>query len=452
MILRDFMQWHTLDTWIVIIGALCAMACALPGCFLVLRRMSMMGDAISHAVLPGLAIAFLLTETRTSFVMFLGAAAVGLLTALFTQWVHAFGKVDRGAAMGVVFTTLFALGLIMIVRAADHVDLDPGCVLYGAIEFAPLDTVQIVGLELPRAALVLGSVLLFNALFITVFFKEMKISSFDPALATTLGINASLMHYLLMTITAVTTVAAFETIGSILVIAMLIVPAAAAHLLTDRLGSMIIVAVVFAAISAVVGHLAALTIPPLLGFDDTTTASMMATVAGLMFAAVMLLAPRHGVLSKVYHRLVLSLRIIMEDALGLLYRLEELRPAATSHAPALLRQALGVGPIASRLAFARLANRGHVTRGAGGYLLTDAGRRLAANLVRTHRLWETYLSQHLVVPTDHLHAPAERLEHITSPGMQQQLAAASDHPTHDPQGKRVPAETPPPNPPAAPGV
>lgn len=455
------MTWHPLDTWIITIGVLCAMACALPGCFLVLRRMSMMGDAISHAVLPGLVIGFIVTESRASWVMFIGAAVVGVLTAVFTQWVHSFGKVDRGAAMGVVFTTLFAVGLILLRGGgADHVDLDPGCVLYGAIEFAPLDRWNIAGLALPRAAVVLGSVLLINGLIVALFFKELKISSFDPALATTLGINARAMHYLLMTMTAVTTVASFESIGSILVIAMLIVPAAAAHLLTDRLGSMIGVALLFAAVSAALGHLAALTLPPLIGFDDTTTASMMATVAGGLFLLVMLAAPRHGVLSKLYHRASLSLRIVSEDVLGLLYRMEELRVAGAVAGPeqsrresakprpdVFLRQALGVGPILSRVALARLSRAGQVTRTGGGgvagggggeYRLTDSGRRAAANLVRTHRLWETFLSKHIVVPTDHLHAPAERLEHVTSAAMQQRLADASEHPAYDPQGKRVP--------------
>ena len=108
------MNWDSFDTWTAVIGALCAVSCALPGCFLLLRGMSMMGDAISHAVLPGLALAFLVTHSRTSVVMFVGAALVGLMTAVFTQWLSRFGKVDRGAAMGIVFTTLFAIGLILI--------------------------------------------------------------------------------------------------------------------------------------------------------------------------------------------------------------------------------------------------------------------------------------------------------------------------------------------------
>jgi manganese/zinc/iron transport system permease protein len=280
-------NWSAIDTWIVVTGALCAAACALPGCFLVLRRMSMMGDAISHAVLPGLAVAFLITGTRASLPMFLGAAVTGVLTAVFTQWIHRFAKVDRGAAMGVVFTTLFAIGLVIIVRAADHVDLDPGCVLYGAIEFTPLDTVALGTLEVPRAALVNGIVLLLNAGIITVLYKELRLSSFDPELAATLGFAPGFLHYLLMTMVAVTTVAAFESVGSIIVIAMLIVPAATAQLLTRRLLPMLCVSALAAVLAAVTGHLAAIHLPPWFGFESTTTSGMMAFASGMLFLAAM---------------------------------------------------------------------------------------------------------------------------------------------------------------------
>jgi manganese/zinc/iron transport system permease protein len=301
------MEWFAIDTWIVVIGVLAAVACALLGNFLVLRKMSMMGDAISHAVLPGLAIAFLVTGARASLTMFIGAAVVGVLTAVFTQWVSRFGKVDEGASMGIVFTTLFAAGLLLIVQAADHVDLDPSCVLYGAIELTPLDVVwkpQWFGtvFEVPRAALVLGAAVMVNLFFVILFFKELRISSFDPELASTMGINANVMHYLLMTLVAVTTVAAFEAVGSIIVIAMLIVPAAAAHLLTDRLWLMVLLSTVLAAISAVFGHLSALIVPTWFGFTDTSTSGMMAVMAGVIFALVALVAPRHGILVKKFRR------------------------------------------------------------------------------------------------------------------------------------------------------
>ncbi len=426
-------SWHMLDTWIVVVGALAAMACALPGNFLVLQRMSLMGDAISHAVLPGLAVAFLVTGSRASAPMFVGAAGVGVLTAVLTQWIHTRGRVEPGAAMGVVFTALFAAGLVLIVRGADHVDLDPDCVLYGAIE-----TVW-AGEGAPGAVYVLGGALVLNGLFTIVFYKELKICSFDPSLATTLGISARGMHYALMTLVAVTTVAAFEAVGSILVIAMLIVPAATAYLLTDRLHLMIILSLVVAVASAVLGHVAAITVPAWFGGTDTSTAGMMATMAGALFAIAMVAAPRHGVVNKVFHRALLRLRIVEEDVLGLLYRLEEMpdqvRPAS---APSFVASAIQSGPVWARWALARLRRKGKIVWGPAGYGLADSGRTEAQRLVRTHRLWESYLHTFLKLPADHVHATAERLEHVTTPAMRERLADKTGQPDRDPQGKQVP--------------
>ena len=291
------MNWTSLDTWIVVVGALCAVACALPGCFLVLRKMSMMGDAISHAVLPGLAIAFLISGTRASFAMFIGAAVVGVLTAVFIQWISRFGNVDRGAAMGIVFTTLFAIGLILIVRAADHVDLDPGCVLYGAIELTPIDEVRLGSIMVPRAALVLGTVLLVNLIIIVALFKELRMSAFDPALSDTLGFSSQILHYLQMTMVAVTTVASFEAVGSIIVIAMLIVPPATALLLTKRLVPAMLIAAAVAVAAATLGHVAALVVPDWIGFEKNTTSSgMMAAAAGGLFVLAWLFSPTDGLI------------------------------------------------------------------------------------------------------------------------------------------------------------
>ena len=282
-------MWATSDTWIVITAILCAVASALPGCFLVLRKMSMMGDAISHAILPGLAMAFIITGSRASISMFIGAVIIGLLTALFTQWISRFGQVDRGASMGIVFTTLFAIGLILIRQAADHIDIDADCVLYGAIEFVPNDTVNIFGAEgpeIPRATLIIGAVLLVNLSLILLFFKEFRLSAFDPNLCDTMGISSRFMHYLLMTMVAVTTVACFEAVGSIIVIAMLVAPAATALLITKRLVPLLITASIFGAIAAVGGHVSALYLPSLLNIPETTTSGMIAVFSGLCFVVV----------------------------------------------------------------------------------------------------------------------------------------------------------------------
>lgn len=429
---------YAIHIWIIITGVLCAMSCALLGNFLLLRRMSMMGDAISHAVLPGLALAFIMTETRSSFTMFLGAALVGVLTALFTQWVHRFGKVDSGASMGVVFTTLFAIGLVLIVKAANRVDLDPGCVLYGAIEYITLDTVTIGNTDIPRATITLVIVLIVNALFVTLLFKELKISSFDPELATTVGINANVMHYLLMTMVAITTVASFEAIGSILVIAMLIVPAAAAHLWTDRLLPMIVMSLFIGAAGAALGHLAAVTVPTWFGFEDTTTSGMMALVVGLLFVAALFTAPRHGLVVKWLNQFALKLRIIREDVVGVLYRLEELAGHAQPLDRDQLRESLDAQPLALHFALRGLRRGGQVVEEKDGYSLSDRGRRIGSRLVRTHRLWESFLHEHLNLPVDHLHVPAEKLEHITDDAIAESLSRSVVGLDVDPQGKPIP--------------
>lgn len=432
--------WLEIDTWIVVTGALCAVSCALVGTFLVLRRMSLMGDAISHAVLPGLAMAFWLTGSRGSVAMLIGAGVVGLLTAFFTQWIHRAGKVDEGASMGVVFTVLFALGLVLIRQFAHHVDLDPGCVLYGLLEHTPLDRVELLGWSVPRAALQVGGVCLFNLLLIVLLYKEFRIATFDPALATTLGIHAGFMHYLLMALVAITTVTAFESVGSILVIAMLIVPAATARLLTDRLGLTLALAALTGALSALLGHVGAVFGPGWLGMAGvgTSTSGMIAVASGALFAGALVAAPRYGLVSRAWRRLALSLHILREDLLGLLYRAEE---AGLPAPGGQLRRVAGRGVVASllaRMAERDLLRRGLIRRAAEGWLLTPQGRLAAQRVVRTHRLWETYFDQHAAIPASHLHGPAEVLEHVTGAELRERLAESVAPAERDPHGSRIP--------------
>jgi manganese/zinc/iron transport system permease protein len=416
--------------WTILVGICCAVPCALLGCYLVLRRMSLLGDAISHAVLPGIAVAFLLSGRIGVGPMFLGAMAVGVLTAFLTQALHGFGKVPEDASMGVVFTSLFAVGVLLITVAAADVDLDPGCVLYGLIEFVPLDTVTVLGRDVPRALQTMGLALVVTIGFVLLLWKELKLVAFDPMLASAMGYNATMVHYLLMAMVAGVTVASFEAVGSILVVAMLVVPAATAHLLTDRLGGMMAWSAAVGAVSAVGGYVAAVR-------WNTSVAGMMAVAAGLQFTLAVFLAPRHGVLSKVAHNLALSLRIACEDLVAMLYRAEEAGDASGA-SRAQCASAAG-GRLARWLALPWLRRRGQVAFDAGGRVhLTDAGRRVAHGLVRSHRLWESYLSQHFELPPDHLHEPASRIEHYIGPALQEQLAADLDRPAVDPHGRAIP--------------
>lgn len=438
------MTWEwSLDGWIILIGILSACSCALVGNYLLLRRMSLMGDAISHAVLPGLALAFLVTHSRSSVAMFVGATLAGLLTALMTQLIAKHGKVEHGAAMGVVFSILFAIGLILIRSAADHVDLDPGCVLYGNIVLTCLDTTSVAGFEIPRAALILAGVFLLNLLMVGLFYKELKITSFDPQLATTLGINASLMHYGLMVLVAITTVANFESVGSILVIAMLIVPPATAFMLTNRLGVMIGMSLAIATLSAVAGHLLAIWGPGWLGMGDITvnTSAMIAVTAGLLLLIAIIAAPEYGVVGKSIQRWKLTLQIAREDILGLLYRWQEMTPQ--EGAPISRSQLLAAVQegFVTRLALRSLVRRHEIIIGPESQVeLASKGYTAGKNVIRSHRLWETYLAKHFHLPISHLHEPAERLEHYIGEPMQRELHEDLTLPTHDPQGQKIPTE------------
>ncbi len=427
------------DGWIVLAGMLCAVAASLPGNFLLLRRMSLLGDAISHAILPGLAVAFFISESRSSWPMFVGAVVVGILTAFFTEWIRNFGDVDEGASMGVVFTTLFAIGLVLIVQAADHVDLDPGCVLYGAIEMTPYDLINVGATEIPRVVVVLGAVTIVNLLFVLLFYKELKLSAFDPALSTSVGFNARLMHYLLMVIVAVTAVASFESVGNILVVAMFVVPPATAYLLTERLGMMIFLSAIIAMLSAQLGHLSAVIVPHAFGFRSTSTSGMMALCAGLLFFAASLVSPRNGVFVRIVRRQKLAMRILSEDLIALLYRMDE-RSRNCMVSTDKLSSSLLSRPWMTAWLMNRHVRTGHAMRSESGYQLTDAGRQLGSVLVRSHRLWEQYLVAEGGVAMDRIHGQAEQLEHFTNRELRDRLDEVTAAPTTDPYGSRIPSE------------
>lgn len=245
------------EAWIIVTGILVGVSCALIGTFLVLRRMAMLADAISHTVLLGIVGAFLVTKSLDGIPMFIGAAVSGLLTAFLVQLLHSKG-VQSDAAIGVVFTSLFAVGVILLSVYGANVHLDIEHSLMGEIAFVPWNTITVFGVDIgPKAFWMLVVVLLFNITMVSVCYKEFKISSFDPQMALAIGIPVMLIHYLQMGMLSLTTVASFDSVGAILVVAMLIVPPAAGHLLTDRLLYMLIISAVIGGLSALLGYICA---------------------------------------------------------------------------------------------------------------------------------------------------------------------------------------------------
>jgi len=265
--------------WIILTGSLVAISCALLGSFLILRKMSMVGDAISHSVLPGIVIAFLIAGSMQSIWMLVGAGILGVVTTFLIEFFHRKGKLQTDASIGVTFTWLFALGVILVSYYAGNAHIDQDCILHGEIAYVPIDLVYAAnGMALaPKAIIILGSVLLLILLFISLFYKELFITTFDPDYAKAIGLSTNTWHYLLMGLVSLTTVASFESVGAILVVAFLITPAASAYLLTQNLKYMLFLGACFGVVSSMGGYL-------LSYWLDGSIAGAMATVSGFIFA------------------------------------------------------------------------------------------------------------------------------------------------------------------------
>ena len=291
VVIAPWTEHFALYRWILLMAFLVTAACGLIGNYLVLRRMSLVGDAISHSVLPGIAIAFLIAETRSNVAMFLGALVAGVATTLLIETIHRRSRVKQDSAIGIVFSTLFAIGVILISVFASQVDLDVDCVLYGEIGMVQIEPPLIIGgiALAPEPVVIMGIVALLVLALIFLFYKELLVSSFDSGLAASLGINPAVMHYALMCVLSVVVVSAFQSVGAILVIAMLILPGATAYLLTQRLPLMLLLSVAHAAVSAIGGlHLAI--------WLNCAHASAIVVAGAMLFLLAWIFSPTQGLL------------------------------------------------------------------------------------------------------------------------------------------------------------
>lgn len=392
------------------------------GCFVVLRRMSLIGDAISHAVLPGVVIAFLLIGTGITGLL-VGALLAGIATAIGISLVTRFSRAKEDAAIGIVFTAMFAIGVILISRLPSGAHFDLKCFLFGdPLAVQAEDLISVLSIT----PIVLGVIIL--------LFRPLKLLSFDPTLAQTLGFNTTALHYTLMILLSASIVAALRSVGVIMAVAMLITPAATAYQLTNRMSRMLTIAGIVGAFSAGLGMFLAFLL-------NNPPGPMMVVVATLIFALAMAFSPERGIIVAWHRRRQMRARIVDEDVLKELARITlgerpEPPPLAAALAPT---PATDVHASVQRLRRAGLLSGATATPE-----LTDPGRQRALELLRAHRLWETYLAEHDVDPA-YLHDVAERLEH--APGIAEKLAETMGQPETDPHGQPIPAAPSSPDPP-----
>ncbi len=356
---------------IQLIAAVVAVACALPGVFLVLRKMAMLSDAISHAILFGIVLAFFIVEDITSPLLILGAALTGVLTVSLVEALHKTRLVREDAAIGLVFPVLFSIGVILISRYAGNVHLDTDAVLLGELAFAPFNRLAVFGYDIgPKALYVMGAILLINLAFIILFYKELKIASFDPGLAAAIGFSPTLIHYGLMTLVSLTTVGAFDAVGSILVVALIIAPPATAYLLTDRLSLMLLLSAIIGVASAISGYWMA-------HFLDVNIAGSMATMCGVIFTLTFAFAPTRGLVAiarrRINQRWEFAQRMLTVHLLHHLGQPEETRECRINTLHEHLKWEKDFARRVTKLA----QKQGYVSEKEGLLILTASGKKLA---------------------------------------------------------------------------
>ncbi|WP_418508895.1 metal ABC transporter permease [Corallibacter sp.] len=279
---------------IQLIASLVAIACAIPGTFLVLRKMAMISDAISHSILPGIVIGFFITQDLNNPLLIFLAAFTGIITVVLVERIQKTGLVKEDTAIGLVFPALFSIGVILIAKNANDVHLDVDAVLLGELAFAPFDRLMISGTDYgPKSLWIIGSILTITITLLFAFFKELKVSTFDAGLSAALGFSPVVIHYGLMTVSSITTVGAFDAVGAILVVALMIAPAATAYLLTTDLKKMLLLSCLFGVLSAITGYWFA-------HWLDASIAGSITTMLGVIFFIVYLFAPSKGIIAVLY--------------------------------------------------------------------------------------------------------------------------------------------------------
>jgi len=366
---------NSLQFEIQLIALITAVACALPGVFLVLRRMSLMSDAISHAILLGIVLAFFVTEDIASPLLIIAAAATGVLTVSLVELLNRTRLVKEDASIGLVFPVLFSIGVILISRFAGNVHLDVDAVLLGELAFAPFNRLVLFGQDVgPKALYIMGSILILNLIFLFLFYKELKLATFDAGLAVALGFSPGLIHYGLMSVVSITAVGAFDAVGSILVVALMIAPPATAYLLTDNLPRMIGLSALTGVLSAVSGYWLA-------HFLDASIAGSMASMAGVLFGLVFLLAPARGLVAIARRRSRQRIEFARKALTIHLFNHEDSPEAAEESQVAHLTLHLRWQPDFADQIVRSAQRHGLVQRVNGHLVLTEDGRLLAQEAI-----------------------------------------------------------------------
>ena len=401
----------------LIAGILVGLTCGVLGAFIVLRNMALIGDALAHAILPGIVFAFLLVGYST-IGFFTGSVLAGVLAAVGITWIQQNVKTKNDAAIGIVFTAMFSVGVMGIswVSQNDGVHLDLKDFLFGNV------------LGVSNEDLVLTFVITLYVLFsVVAFYRYLFVTTFQPVVAQTMGISVKVIHYFLMLLLSFAVVASLRSVGVILVVAMLITPAATALLLSNRLPRVVAISALIGVLSAILGLILAIK------FETTPGPAMAVTATGFYLLAV-LFSPGRGLVFRKYKTADLRRRIQFEDALKQAYRLHERGELTLQN----LNERVGFSESILKNQLKKLVARGLVQRSGGELSVTPAGQTTAQKLIRAHRLWETYLVNQIGLSPEQIHDDAEKYEHLLTEEIIAEVDRELGFPEVDPHGSPIP--------------
>lgn len=391
-------------------------SCGLIGTYIMLRRMSLIGDALAHAVLPGVVVSFIVAG-KSEVALFFGAVVSGILTVLLIGFVNRNSKIKEDTSIGIIFTGAFALG-ILLVSQLKQVHIDLSSYLFG-------DVLGVSSGDITLSLIIMVVIIL----CILLFYKQLLLTSFDPTMAMTIGISTTLVHYMLMTLLSMSIVAGLQSVGVILIIAMLITPPATAYLLSDNLKKILVLSSLLGMLSAVIGLYLSY------HFNFASGASIV-LVAVTLFMLAFLFSPKEGVATKLIKRRGASKLVLIEDVIKLSYKF-----AKDSNKTVLvdkIANELGISNSKVESAIKTLLNKGLMTSDNGSYTLTEDGLKYATRLVRTHRLWETYVIKENVMDAGDIHPEAEKVEHVLTEDFVDELDEELGFPEKDPHGSDIP--------------
>ena len=398
-------------------SAMVGLMCGLLGCFIFLRNMALVGDALSHAILPGVVVGFLIAG-QSVLAFFTGSVLAGLFAALLITWIQTKVKSKEDAAIGVVFTTMFSLGVIgiSILTRQEGVHLDLKDFLFGNV--LAITTQDLMLTSLVGAFVLFSTVSLYRYLFI---------STFDATQARAMGVSTQMIHYFLMLLLSFTVVACMQSVGVILVVGMLIMPASAAYTLTKRLPAMLLTAALIGMISTIGGFLLAFAL-------DITPGPAMNVVGAFLFLLAILFSPENGKIRVWLSRRRTRKSMKTDDLIKALVN-------SGTQADAVLapvQQKLGWSNAEWKRVWAAAVSEGWIEEKNGSWALSGSGVRHGFELLGAHRTWEQYMVENLGYDKSQVHRQAEELEHFLTPQLVEEIQHELGRPLKDPHGAYIP--------------